>query len=126
MPRERSRITRARNREPAHRDAVYRLDAGPEFVRPGDIVLRARGEHLDLGMASEVFGNVARMQLGATIDVGAVSLRDDRNLHDTLEPESPGGSTLRATAGLSVVSWLCMRVSSLSGRSLLCARSSPF
>ena len=85
---------------------MYRLDAGRELVGPRDIVLRAGGEHLDLGMTREVLRDVARMQLGAAVDVGAVPLRDDRDLHDTLEPESAGGSTLRATRWPLRVSWL--------------------
>jgi hypothetical protein len=30
-----------------------------------------------------MFGDVSRMQLGAAIDIGAVSLHNDRNLHSS-------------------------------------------
>ena len=47
-------------------------------------------------MPRQMLGDVARMQLGAAVDVGAVALRDDRNLHDASEPESVDGSARRS------------------------------
>ena len=78
------------DRETADGDAVDLLDAGRRLVAPGDVVARARREHLDLGVPREALRDVARVQLGAAVDVGAVALDDDRELHDSLDaPPSP-------------------------------------
>ncbi len=50
---------------------------------PGDVVARAGREDLDLGVPREAFGDVARVQLGAAVDVRAVALDDDRELHES-------------------------------------------
>ena len=43
--------------------------------------MRAGRQHLDLDVLGQVLGNVASMLLGAAVDVGAVPLNDDRDLH---------------------------------------------
>ena len=43
--------------------------------------MRARGQHLDLDVLGQVLRHVAGMLLGAAVDVGAVPLDDDRDLH---------------------------------------------
>jgi hypothetical protein len=88
------RVAGMRHGEPSHRHATDRFDTRRQRIGPRDVVLRAGGEYLDLGVTRQMFSDVARMQLGAAVDVGAVPLCDDRNLHDALEPESDGGSTL--------------------------------
>ena len=76
----------AADREAAHGDAVDGLDARAELVVPADVIARAGGDDLDLGVPGEPFGDVARVQLGAAVDVGAVALNDDRELHDSAGP----------------------------------------
>ena len=72
-----------RDRKAPHRDAVDLLDAGRQLVAPGDVVAGAGRQDLDLGVPREVLGDVARVQLRAAVDVGAVALDDDRELHDS-------------------------------------------
>ena len=67
--------------EAAHRHAVDPFDAGGELVAPRDVVGGARRQDLDLGVAREMFGDVARVQLRAAVDRLAVALNDDRELH---------------------------------------------
>jgi hypothetical protein len=43
--------------------------------------MRAGRQHLDLHVLGEVLRNIASMLLGAAVDVGAVPLNDDRDLH---------------------------------------------
>ena len=62
-------------------DTVDAPDSHWKFVAPGDIVCRARREHLDVRVPREPLGDVARVQFRAAIDVAAVSLNDDRELH---------------------------------------------
>ena len=45
--------------------------------------MRARRQHLDLHVRGEVLGNVSGVLLGAAVDVGAVPLNDDRDLHSS-------------------------------------------
>ena len=58
-----------------------RSTPGRQLVTPGDVVARARGEDFDLRVPRQAFGDVARVQFGAAVDVGAVALDDDRELH---------------------------------------------
>jgi hypothetical protein len=68
------------------------LDALGQLVLPRDvIVMGARRQHLDLDVRGEVFGDVARVLFGAAVDVGAVPLDDDRDLH--CSPSSDGSGT---------------------------------
>src|SRR5437762_4617620 len=65
------------------RDAVHCLAAGRQLVAPRQVVTRARCEDTDVGVACEVFGDVPRVQLGAAVDVGAVPLHNNRELHSS-------------------------------------------
>ena len=67
--------------EAMDRDAVDDLDAGGVFVVPRDVIARARREDGDLCVRRKMLGDVARVQLGAAVDVGAVPLHDDGELH---------------------------------------------
>ena len=62
-------------------DAVDRLGPGGKIVAPRDVVARAGGQHADVRVAREVLGDVPRVQLGAAVDVGAVPLHHDGELH---------------------------------------------
>ena len=84
-----SGIALARHREPAHRHAVDRLDARRQLVAPRDVVAGARRQHLHVVVSREMLRDVARVQLGAAVDVGAVTLDDDGELHWPVS-ESPG------------------------------------
>ena len=79
------------------RDAVDRLLAGRQLVLPGDVVARARRQHLDVGVAREPLGDVSRVQFGAAADVRAVALNDDRQLHWSagIRPNRPAPSGRR-------------------------------
>ncbi len=80
--RELDGIALDRDREAVHRDAVDDLQAWRQLVLPRDVVaMRAGRQHLDLDVLGQVLGHVPRMLLGAAVDVGAVPLNDDRDLH---------------------------------------------
>src|SRR6185436_6552320 len=70
------------DRKPAHGDPVDPIDAGRPLVAPGDVIAGAGRHHLDLRVPREPLGHVARVQLGAAVDVGAVTLDHDRELHE--------------------------------------------
>src|SRR5215210_7305636 len=66
------------------------LDASRVLVAPGDIVPRTSRQDTDLRVASEVLRYIARVQLGAAVDVGAVALHHDSQLHWLVSgPSSP-------------------------------------
>src|SRR5688572_23764093 len=89
-PPELVRVALVLHRKTPDADAVDTLDTWRPLVSPGHVIARARGDDLDLGMAREALGDVACMQLRAAVDVGAVALDDDRELHDSeLSPPSP-------------------------------------
>ena len=94
----------------AHRDAVDSLHASRIFIAPGDVVARASREHFDIGVARKMLGDIAGVQLGAAVDVGAVALHDDGELHcaegsgpsssrRNRNPASKSGSELVALEG---------------------------
>ena len=63
--------------------------------------MRAGRQDLDLDVLRQVLGDVASMLLGAAVDVGAVPLNDDRDLHCRSSSESGRrwpGRTRRAEA----------------------------
>src|SRR5437868_2637985 len=68
-------------REAMNGNTVELTFARPVLIMPGDVIARAGGQNVDVGMAGEMFRDVAGMQLRATVDVGAVSLHDDGELH---------------------------------------------
>src|SRR3954465_5145168 len=89
-PSERFDVAFSIDREAVRWHAVDVLDAGWVLVAPGDIVPRTSRQHTDLRVASEVLRYITRVQLGAAIDVGAVALHDDSQLHWPVSgPSSP-------------------------------------
>ena len=78
---EHARIARVIDSKPAHRHAVHHFRARRIVVAPRDIVARARRQHVDVGVLRQVLGDIAGMQLGAAVDVGAVALHHDSELH---------------------------------------------
>ncbi len=91
-PAEFDRMPLAADREASHLQTVDGLDAGAELVLPADVIARARGDDFDLRVARQPFGDVAGVELRPAVDVGAVSLNDDGELHDSGGPPvvSPG------------------------------------
>ena len=88
-----------RDRKPSDRDAVDLLDPGRQLVAPGDVVARTGRDHLDLGVPGEMFSDVARVQLRSAVDVGAVALNDDRELHDSFGSPTPRSAGPALSAG---------------------------
>ena len=88
-----------RDGEAADRDAVDLLDAGRQLVLPGDVVARAGRHHFDRRVPRQALGDVARVQFRAAVDVRAVALDDDRQLHDSDECPSPPSSLRVGVAG---------------------------
>jgi len=70
------------DRKPEHTNAVDLLLARGELVPPGDVIARAGGEDIHSHAARQPLGDITSVELGAAIDVGAVPLDDDRQLHD--------------------------------------------
>src|SRR5436190_22152294 len=64
-------------------NAVHLLDTCRTLVIPGHIIARARRHHFHVGMASQPFGDVSRVQLGSAVDVRTVALDRDCELHDS-------------------------------------------
>ena len=97
--------------KPPDRDAVHLLETGVELVAPRDVVGRTGRQHLDLGVSGEVFRDIPGMQLGATVQVGAVALDDDGQFHCSsvsAPPLGDGGATVfvvRAVAGAGASLW---------------------
>src|SRR5262245_41277041 len=89
----------ARHRKPFHRYAIDTIGARREFISPRQVIACARGQNTHIRMTSQMFGNVSCMQLGATIDVGSVSLHDDRDLHGFTGLEPPARVLAPARAG---------------------------
>src|SRR5262245_43697278 len=81
QPAEDFRIALVLDLEAPDRDAVDALDSSRKLVAPGDVVFRARSEHFDVRVPREPLGDVTRMQLRPAIDVAAVPLNDDGELH---------------------------------------------
>ena len=68
--------------EAMHGNVVDDLLAFGQFVLPRNVIaMRASGEDLDLDVLREVLRHIAGMLLGAAVDVGAVPLNNDRDLH---------------------------------------------
>ena len=43
--------------------------------------MRAGREHLDLHVPGKLLGDIPRMLFGAAVDIGAIALNNDRDLH---------------------------------------------
>src|SRR6266576_2139434 len=77
--------------------AVDALDSCGQLVPPRHVIARARRQHVDLGVAGEMLGDVARVQFGAAVDRLAVPLNDDGELH--CSSESKPRSDVEGAAG---------------------------
>ncbi len=75
-------VAGARILEAPHRDAADPIVALGILVLPGHVVARAGGQHFDVVLGREPLGNQPAVILGAAENFGAVSLDDERNLHD--------------------------------------------
>ena len=85
------------HRKASHGDAVDGLEARLQLVAPADVVAGAGCDDFDLGVPGEALGDIARVQLGAAVDVSAVALSDNREFHDSagpppVSPDAPDGS----------------------------------
>ena len=89
------------------------FDARGQLVRPGDVIARAGRKHLHLMVAREPLGHVARVLLRAAVDVGAVALNDDRQLHCRSSSRSSGASGSSRTS--RPAGWLTSGVASAMG-----------
>ena len=69
------------DREALDRDPVDGLRAGRIVVVPGDVIARAGRQHDDLRVRRQMLGDIARVQLSAAVDVGAIALHHDGQLH---------------------------------------------
>src|SRR6476646_7991433 len=78
------------DRKTAHRNAIDLFDAFRAFVLPGHVISRSRRDDLDLGVTGEPFGDVSCVELRAAVDIRAIALDRDRDLHDS--EGSPSGS----------------------------------
>src|SRR6266850_7875827 len=77
------------------RDAIDRVSPRTEVVAPRQVIARARRENAHVRVPRQVFGDVPCVQLGAAVDIGPVSLHDDRQVH----PSTWFGMTLRFMTG---------------------------
>ena len=72
-----------------------------QLILPSHVVARASGQNLDRRVTGEALGDVARVQLGAAVDVRAVALDDDRELHDSEQSGATSLSPVRDADGAS-------------------------
>src|SRR5688572_32223237 len=79
---ERRDVARARVLETPYRHPADPVVPLGIVVLPGDVVLRARRQHLDVVLGGEALGNQPAVILGSAENLGAVALDDERNLHD--------------------------------------------
>ena len=98
-PAELVRTPFVRDREPPDLNAVDLFHAGGRSFLPRDVVAGARCHDLDGGVPREPLCDVTSMQFRAAVDVGAVALNDDGQLHDSDECPSPPSSCGSALAG---------------------------
>ena len=88
--------------ETPDRDAVDAVHARLELVAPRDVIGGARREDFDLRVSGEMFGDVARVQLGAAVDRLSVALSDDGELHCWSSVSGAPGSDRSGAADGSV------------------------
>ena len=87
---ERVNVPGARVGKTTHRDAAHAIRALRVVVLPGDVVLRAGGQHFDVMPGCEPFGNQPAVILGTAENLGAVTLHDKRNLQRRLIAQGSG------------------------------------
>ena len=80
-PPERERIAWMIDAKPANRHAIDYFGPGLIVVTPRNVIARARRQHFDLRVLRQVLSDIAGVQLGAAVDVGAVALHHDSQLH---------------------------------------------
>ncbi len=90
QPAEVMRIALVGHGESSNRDAVDLLDAGRSLVPPRDVVAGACRDDLHLCVPRKPLCHVPRMEFRAAVDVRAVALDRDRELHDS-GSSSPAG-----------------------------------
>ena len=111
-PPEHQRIPFALHRKAAHRNVVDAFFAGGQFVAPRDVVGGAGRPHFDLCMTSQMLGDIARVQFGASIDGEAVPLDDDRELHcsgvadGSADAGSADAADVRVVPGVALAEWV--------------------
>ena len=71
------------------RKSVYPFETRLEAIFPRDVVAGAGCENLDVGVECEMLRNVAGVKLGAAVEVCAISLDDDGQLHRSDGSGSP-------------------------------------
>src|SRR5688572_352354 len=69
------------NSETAHRNVVHELRPCGVIVAPRHVIAGACRKDLDLRVLREMLCYIAGVQLGAAVDVGAVTLHHDSELH---------------------------------------------
>src|SRR4051812_22870392 len=81
---ERVNVSGARVGKTTDRDAAHAIRSFRVVVLPGDVVLRAGGQHFDVMPGCEPFGDQPAVILRAAENLGAVTLHDKRNLQRRL------------------------------------------
>src|SRR4030095_42684 len=104
----------------AHVDAFDRLDAFGQLVLPRDVVTGAGREDFDLDVGCEMLGHVPSMLFGAAVDLGAVPLNDDRDLHWLSSEGSSGASGVTSKSSCEASSPASNRSSSIGSPGLVC------
>src|SRR5688572_8122116 len=74
-------ISRVIDAKPTDRHAVDHIGARGIFVAPRYIVPGARCEDINSGVLRQVLRHIAGVQFGPTVDVGAIALHHDSELH---------------------------------------------
>src|SRR5215204_4929086 len=89
---ELDRVAFGRHRETMNGNAMHHLLAFRQLVLPRNVIaMCAGGQYLDLDVPGQVLGDVPRMLLGAAVDVGAVPLDNNRDLHCRSSSASESG-----------------------------------
>ena len=70
--------------EPAHGDAADAVGAFRILVLPGDVVLRAAGQDVDVVAGGQALGDEAAQVLGSAEHLRAVALDDEGDFHDSV------------------------------------------
>ena len=74
-------VARVRVRKAADRDAAHAIGAFGVLVFPGDVVARARREHVDIVALREPFGRQAARVFRSAENLCSVSLNDESDPH---------------------------------------------
>src|SRR5262245_20903466 len=74
-------IALTQDRKSFYGNPVDVFGPGWKLISPRQVVARASRQHSHVDVSGQSFGDIPRMQLGTTADVGSVSLDDDGELH---------------------------------------------